>query len=188
MIGEAPLALADWLDCRPTNDFVVAVETPGFSEAIVTDCWGVAWRATDDLSREIAADREVEQPPLDHQALLREGGSIWIHPDRRRARLALARLYRHEDCDAVVDRELVVLTSRKGNPIKFVATDTELAGRRQQKSMVQAVDGAVNVTLCPHRDVRGNFVRTQDPALVRLGDLLTPALLALDATGLAETG
>lgn len=183
------MALADWLGCRPTNDFVVEVETPGFREAIVTDCWGVAWRVADDLSREIAAGGEAEQPPLDHHVLLREGGSLWIHPDRRRARLALARLYRHEDCGEVaIDRELVVLTSRKGNPIKFVVTDIGLAGRRQQKSMMQAVDGAVNVTLYPHRDVRGHFARTQDPALVRLGDLLAPALLALDATGLAETG
>jgi hypothetical protein len=171
VIREAPVALAEWLDCRPTNDFVVAVEAPGLSEAVVTDCWGFAWRAACALAEEIAGDA-VHRPPLDHHALLREGGSVWRHPDAKRGRLAVALLYRHEDCgEAASERDLVAITSSKGVPIKFVR---------------QALHGEVNLDLIPHRDVRGHFPRTQDPALVRLGDLLTPPLLALGAVGMAE--
>lgn len=99
----------------------------------------------------------------------------------------MARLHRHEDCDeAANERDLVVVTGSKDVPITFVATDVELAGRRQQKLMRQALHGAVNVDLIPHRDVRGHFARTQDPALARIGDLLTPSLMALGAVGMAE--
>jgi hypothetical protein len=84
---------------------------------------------------------------------------------------------RHMKAQPVVDRDELV---------ELVVTDIELAGRRQQKSMRQALDGAVNVAIVPHRDVRGRFVRTQDPALVQIGDLLAPPLLALEAAEMAE--
>lgn len=143
------------LGCRPTTDFAVAVVGAGGVEALVTDHFSTA---RDEAIAQAALLRDSglhTEPPANYHELGRDGRYTWVHSDRSRGQLALARLFRHEALD--YEREpfrLVSVVGEKAAPVLLIAIGEGARGDHHV-SLMREIWREVKLRLYPVVDIRG---------------------------------
>jgi hypothetical protein len=100
----------------------VTVVGAGGVEALVTDHFPTAREEVVAQASMLRDDGLQTEPPANCHELGREGRAAWVHSDRSKGQLALARLFRHEALD--YEREpfrLVSLVGEKATPVLLAA-------------------------------------------------------------------
>lgn len=166
--------LFDRIGLFPTNYFVTTASTRHTSRALLTDCWGVAHRAAADCAAQLDAERT---PPRDFHALGER--QIWRMqlPDIG-ASIGIGRVFRSGRRTAEASPwEISVITHRSDCPVAYLASDGSSTSKMDESELMRRLAPRFGRRYLPTEDVRNRWPRTQDPSLIRFGEILNRPLL-----------